>query len=143
MKAAKYMWMYSLQNIGLAKSADHGRTLVARPLTSVNPVGWFIQPLTAMTNSDPATPAIAMGIPDRKWSRGESRSHPYAYIPIKIASRKKENPSSVNPRPKTFPKSCIHAGHSKPSSKDRIVPVTTPTANRASMIRDHRRARVR
>ena len=30
-----------------------------------------------------------------------------------------------------------------PSSKDKIVPVTTPTANSASMIRDHRLARVR
>jgi hypothetical protein len=60
-----------------------------------------------------------------------------------MASRKKENPSSVNPSPNTFPKSCIHTGHSSPSSKDRIVPVTTPTANSASMIRDHRRARVR
>jgi hypothetical protein len=56
---------------------------------------------------------------------------------------KKENPSSVNPSPNTFPKSCIHTGHSRPSSKDRIVPVTTPTANSASMIRDHRRASVR
>ena len=70
------MWMYSLQNIGLANSADHGCTSAAFPSTRVNPVGWFIQPLTAMTNSDPATPATAMGIPDRKWSRGFSRSHP-------------------------------------------------------------------
>jgi hypothetical protein len=76
MYAAKYMWMYSLQNIGLANSADHGCTSVARPSTSVNPVGWFIQPLTEMTKSDPATPAIAIGIPDRKWSRGARRSHP-------------------------------------------------------------------
>ena len=35
----------------------------------------------------------------------------------------------MNPSPNTFPKSCIHTGHSSPSSKDRIVPVTTPTAN--------------
>jgi hypothetical protein len=62
---------------------------------------------------------------------------------MKIASRKKENPSRVNPSPNTLPKSCIHTGHSSPSSKDRMVPVTTPTANSASMIRDHRRASVR
>jgi hypothetical protein len=62
---------------------------------------------------------------------------------MKMASRKKENPSSVNPSPKTFPKSRIHSGHSRPSSNDRIVPVTTPTANSASMIRDQRRASVR
>jgi hypothetical protein len=72
------MCTYSLQNSGLANSADHGCTSAARPSTSVNPVGWFIQPFTAMTNSDPATPAIAMGNPLAKCSRGESRSHPYA-----------------------------------------------------------------
>ncbi len=64
-------------------------------------------------------------------------------MPMKMASRKKENPSRVKPSPKTLPKSCIQAGHSSPSSKDRIVPVTTPTANSASMIRDQRLARVR
>ena len=62
---------------------------------------------------------------------------------MKIASRKNENPSSVNPSPNTFPKSRIHTGHSRPISNDRIVPVTTPTANSASMIRDHRRAMTR
>jgi hypothetical protein len=62
---------------------------------------------------------------------------------MKMASRKNENPSSVNPSPNTLPNSCIHTGHSSPSSNDRIVPVTTPTANSASMIRDHRRASVR
>ena len=39
MYAAKYMCTYSLQNIGLANSACHGCTSVARPLTSVNPDG--------------------------------------------------------------------------------------------------------
>jgi hypothetical protein len=64
-------------------------------------------------------------------------------MPMKMASRKNEKPSSVKPRPKTLPKSCIQTGHSSPSSNDRIVPVTTPTANRASMMRDQRRAIVR
>ena len=62
---------------------------------------------------------------------------------MKMASVKNENPSSVKPSPKTLPKSCIHTGHSRPSSKDKIVPVTTPTANSASMILDQRRASVR
>jgi hypothetical protein len=70
------MWMYSLQNIGLSNSARHGCTLAALPSTSVNPVGWFIQPFTAMTKSDPATPATATGMPDRKWARAGNRSHP-------------------------------------------------------------------
>jgi hypothetical protein len=70
------MWMYSLQNIGLSNSACHGCTSVALPSTRVNPVGWFIHPLTAMTNSDPATPATATGIPVRKCTRGGSRSQP-------------------------------------------------------------------
>ena len=78
MYAAKYMCTYSLQNIGLANSACHGCTFTARPPDKVNPVGWFIQPLTEMTNIEPATPATAIGMPARKWVRGRSRSHPYA-----------------------------------------------------------------
>ena len=39
MYAAKYMCTYSLQNIGLANSADHGRTSAALPSTRVNPEG--------------------------------------------------------------------------------------------------------
>jgi hypothetical protein len=70
------MCVYSLQNIGLSNSACHGWTSVARPSTSVNPVGWFIHPLTAMTKNDPATPAIAIGTPHQKWAHGRSRSHP-------------------------------------------------------------------
>jgi len=60
-----------------------------------------------------------------------------------MASTKNEKPSSVNPSPKTLPKSAIHCGHSIPSSKDKMVPVTTPTAKSASMIRDHRMASTR
>jgi hypothetical protein len=33
------MCVYSLQNIGLSNSARHGWTSVARPSTSVKPVG--------------------------------------------------------------------------------------------------------
>jgi hypothetical protein len=62
---------------------------------------------------------------------------------MKMASRKNENPSRANASPKTFPKSCIQTGHSRPSSNDRMVPVTTPTANSASMMRDQRLAMVR
>jgi hypothetical protein len=70
------MCVYSLQNIGLSNSACHGWTSAARPSTSVNPVGWFIHPLTAMTKNDPATPATAIGIPQQKWAHGRSRSQP-------------------------------------------------------------------
>jgi hypothetical protein len=70
------MWMYSLQNSGLSNSAFHGCTSTARPFCRANPVGWFIQPLTAMTNSEPATPATAIGIPHRKCVHGLSRSQP-------------------------------------------------------------------
>jgi hypothetical protein len=68
--------MYSLANIGLANRARHGCTFAACPFTRVNPVGWFIHALTAMTKKDPATPAIATGMPHRKCSRGDSRSQP-------------------------------------------------------------------
>jgi hypothetical protein len=70
------MCTYSDQNIGLSNSAFHGCTSAALPSTSVNPVGWFIHAFTAMTKNDPATPAIAIGMPHRKCSRSGSRSHP-------------------------------------------------------------------
>jgi len=70
------MCAYSDQNIGLSNSACHGCTSAARPFTSVNPVGWFIHPLTAMTKNDPATPAIAIGTPHQKCAHGRSRSQP-------------------------------------------------------------------
>ncbi len=62
---------------------------------------------------------------------------------MKIASRKNENASSVNPRPKTSPKVAMKPGQRRPSSKLRIVPVTTPTAKSASITFDQRLATVR
>jgi hypothetical protein len=62
---------------------------------------------------------------------------------MKIASRKKEKPSSVKPSPKTSPKVAMKFGQSSPSSKLRIVPLTTPTANSTSMTFDQRLAIVR
>jgi len=62
---------------------------------------------------------------------------------MKIASTKKEKPSSVNPSPNTFPKVAMNAGQRSPNSKLKIVPVTTPTAKSASMIFDQRRASAR
>ena len=62
---------------------------------------------------------------------------------MKIASMKNEKPSIAKPSPNTPPKVPVKAGHSSPSSKLRIVPVTTPAANSAARIRDHRRASVR
>ena len=62
---------------------------------------------------------------------------------MKIASTKNEKPSSVKPSPKTSPNVAMKPGQSRPSSKLRIVPLTTPTANSASMIFDQRRASVR
>ena len=59
---------------------------------------------------------------------------------MKIASRKNEKPSMAKPRPKTPPKVAVKFGHSSPISKLRIVPVMTPTAKRATMIRLQRRA---
>jgi hypothetical protein len=62
---------------------------------------------------------------------------------MKIASMKKEKPSIANPSPNTLPKVPVKLGHKKPISKLSTVPVITPTANSASMIRDHLRASVR
>ncbi len=62
---------------------------------------------------------------------------------MKIASRKNEKPSIANPSPNTPPNVAVKFGQSKPISKLRIVPVITPTANSATMIRVQRRASVR
>ncbi len=62
---------------------------------------------------------------------------------MKMASAKNENPSIANPSPNTLPNVAVKFGHSSPISKLRTVPVITPTANSATMMRVHRRARVR
>ena len=47
------------------------------PFSMPNPVGLFIQPLTAITISDPVMPVITTGMPQAKWSFGLMRSQPY------------------------------------------------------------------
>jgi hypothetical protein len=64
-------------------------------------------------------------------------------MPMKIASRKNEKPSTAKPSPKTLPKVAVNAGQSRPISKLRIVPVTTPAANSATITFVQRRASVR
>jgi hypothetical protein len=56
---------------------------------------------------------------------------------------KKEKPSRPKASPKTSPNVAMKFGQSRPISNERIVPVTTPTANRAIMIFDQRLASVR
>ncbi len=62
---------------------------------------------------------------------------------MKIASMKNEKPSIANPSPKTAPNVPMKFGHSRPSSKLRIVPVTTPQANSATITLVQRIARTR
>ena len=62
---------------------------------------------------------------------------------MKIASTKNEIPSNANATPKTSPKVDMNSGHSRPSSNESIVPVTTPTANRISITFDQRFATAR
>ncbi len=62
---------------------------------------------------------------------------------MKIASRKNEKPSNAKPRPKTLPNADMKPGQSRPNSKLRIVPVTTPTANSVIITFDQRIASVR
>ena len=71
------MCAYSLQKNGLPNSACQGWASTARPSRSVNPLGWFIQALTEITNIEPVTPAIAIGIPASRCSLGLIRSQPY------------------------------------------------------------------
>src|ERR1700760_940682 len=62
---------------------------------------------------------------------------------MKIASRKNEKNSTEKTSTKTLPNVEVKFGQSRPISKLRIVPVITPTANSAAMIRVQRRASVR
>ena len=62
---------------------------------------------------------------------------------MKMASTKNEKPSMAKPSPNTEPNVPVKCGQSRPISNDRIVPVTTPTANSATSTRLHRRASVR
>jgi hypothetical protein len=76
MNPARYMCTSSCQRCGL-KSASRGRTSVTSPFAArSNPCGLFIQPLTAITDDEPSTPAAAIGSPLRRCMRGLSRSHP-------------------------------------------------------------------
>ena len=49
----------------------------------------------------------------------------------------------AKPSPNTLPNVAVNPGHSRPISKLRTVPVTTPAANSATRIRVQRRASVR
>ena len=51
------MCTISCQKYALPNSASNGSTSTARPSSSRNPVGWFIQPLTLITISEPLKPA--------------------------------------------------------------------------------------
>src|SRR4029453_13933221 len=53
----------SCQKNPLPNSAVHGRTSSTAPCASTNPPGWFIQPLTEMTKSEPVIPATTPGGP--------------------------------------------------------------------------------
>src|SRR5216683_4022592 len=57
-----------------------------------------------------------------------------------MASMKKANPSAEKGRPKMPPENAMKRGQRRPSSKDRTVPETAPTAKRIPNALDHRRA---
>src|SRR5262245_20166300 len=57
---------------------------------------------------------------------------------MKIASMKNENPSKANASPNAWPKLAMNSGQRIPSSNERIVPETAPTANRISITFDQR-----
>jgi hypothetical protein len=62
-------------------------------------------------------------------------------MPRKMASTKNANPSSENGIPKMGPAKAMNRGHRSPSSNDRTVPDTAPTANRIAVPCAQRRAR--
>ena len=76
MKPARYMCVSSCQRF-LLKSAVRGSTSVTSPFRIEKPVGWFIQPFTAITMKEPVNPARITGKPAAKCTLGDRRSHPY------------------------------------------------------------------
>ena len=44
--------------------------------SSVNPSGWFIHALAAITETVPPMPAMTMGTPVQKWGHGFNRFQP-------------------------------------------------------------------
>ena len=59
------------------KKASTGSTSITDPSeASLKPSGWFIQELTATTDTAPPRPAITIGTPVQKWAHPESRFQP-------------------------------------------------------------------
>ena len=76
MNPARYMCTSSCQKYEFSKSAAKGWMSTASPFSSRKPVGWFIQPLTAITINEPVKPVITIGMPARKCAFGDRRSQP-------------------------------------------------------------------
>jgi len=57
---------------------------------------------------------------------------------MKIASVKKNSPSTANGMPNAAPNFSMKLGHRRPNSNVRTVPVTAPTANVTAMYFDQR-----
>src|SRR4029453_7928166 len=57
---------------------------------------------------------------------------------MKIASVKKNRPSTANGMPNAAPQVPMNFGHRRPNSNVRTVPVTAPTANVTAMYFDQR-----
>jgi hypothetical protein len=56
---------------------------------------------------------------------------------MKIASRKRDRPSTANGIPNAPPKRPMSTGQRSPISNERTVPVTAPTAKVTAIIIDH------
>jgi hypothetical protein len=142
MNAATTMWTVWGGVAGL-NIASHGRTPTTSPPTRSKPRGWFIHAFAVTTKNADATPATSTGTPVSTWIRGGRRSQAYSQIPRKIASMKKANPSSAKPTPMIGPANSMNRGQSRPSSNERTVPETAPTAKRMAVPLAHRFAKAR
>ena len=74
MNAARIMWVASGQS-DVLNSAAHGCTATV-PVDERNPVGVFMNPFAATTKNADATPAIPIGTPLQRCTRGGKRSQP-------------------------------------------------------------------
>ena len=70
------MWIELVPEVGVAEQRRHRLDVDDLAPVEREAGRVFIQALTEITISEPVKPAITIGMPLRKWARGESRSQP-------------------------------------------------------------------
>src|SRR5687767_6952165 len=123
--------------------AATGSILTALPFSQSKPVGLFIHELADTTNMPDNTPDMPTTIPDAQCTHLLRRFQPYRKTPSAMASTKNAVPSHEKGIPMMGPACFMNSGKSNPSSNDKTVPDTAPTAKNMATPFDHALARSR